>query len=212
MGVLAAAVLSLSLLLLAPLPAVLISMIATILATGALHEDGFADCADGFGGAFEKERVLEIMKDSRLGTYGAISLWIILTLKAALLYEIALHDQVLCAGTLIAGHTLGRFSSLTLIYRYPYVRRTASKSKSVMNGVSSGRLAIAMIYTLIITASSLLEQTLLPLAFAALSTGLAARYLNHRLGGITGDTLGATSQLVELSVYLGLLIQSNLLT
>ncbi|ACF12579.1 cobalamin 5'-phosphate synthase [Chloroherpeton thalassium ATCC 35110] len=211
-GAIAVGALSLSLLLIPVLPAVLISMIATILATGALHEDGFADCADGFGGGFETERVLEIMKDSRLGTYGAIALWISLSLKAALLYEITSRDALLCAGALISGHTLGRFSSLVLIYRYPYVRKTASKSKSVMNGLSSPRLAIAMIYTLIITATSLLEQALLPLGFAALATGFAGRYFNRRIGGITGDTLGAASQFVELSVYLGILIQSNFLT
>jgi len=112
--------------------AVLISMAATILLTGAFHEDGLADSADGFGGGYTKERILEIMKDSRIGTYGAIALWLFLTAKLLLLSEIFKQDDSLALATLIVAHLLGRYSSLPLIFTLDYARSESICGKNVV--------------------------------------------------------------------------------
>jgi adenosylcobinamide-GDP ribazoletransferase len=201
-GAIGAAVTWIAGLLWPPQLAILGGMIATILATGAFHEDGLADSIDGFGGGWSREQVLTIMKDSRVGSYGAVGIALALLLKFTVLG--VLPTAVLFAA-LIAGHAASRFFSTTLIYSLDYARDDdTSKSKPLATRMSKGELALAAFFGL---APCLLlpgPKTLVALVLAALTTLLAARYFVKRIGGYTGDALGATQQLSELAFYLGL--------
>ena len=124
--------------------AILLNMISTIYITGAFHEDGFADVCDGLGGGWTKEKILLIMKDSRLGTYGAVGLALILTLKFLALREIPTYYIPLI---LISGHSLSRFVATTLIFTHPYVRDTEdSKAKPAAKDISINMLIISGIF------------------------------------------------------------------
>ena len=94
--------------------AVIISVAIGVLCTGAFHEDGFADSCDGLGGGWDKEQVLTIMKDSRIGTYGTIGLFLMLSAKIAALIELAHQDLMLFSTIIIASHTVSRLQSTRL--------------------------------------------------------------------------------------------------
>jgi adenosylcobinamide-GDP ribazoletransferase len=185
----------------APL-AVLLGMAATLLATGAFHEDGLADSIDGFGGGWTREQVLTIMKDSRIGSYGAIGIGLVLLAKFEALG--ALPAATLFAA-LVAGHAVSRFASTTLIFALDYARDDASsKSKPLATRMGRGELALAALFGL---APCLLlppTQVVVALLLVTAVTLLAARYFVKRIGGYTGDCLGATQQLAELAFYFGL--------
>ncbi len=186
-----------------PAIAVLLSMAATIVATGAFHEDGFADVCDGFGGGYTKARALEIMKDSRLGTFGTVGLVLMLSLKFAALIQM---DIAVVPWALIAGHSVSRLAATFLIFTLKYVRDDlTSKAKPLAVKLSVGEMALAAIFgiaPLMLLGWSAL-WTLIPVAAV---TALAAVYFVRRIGGYTGDCLGATQQLAEVSFYLTLVI------
>jgi adenosylcobinamide-GDP ribazoletransferase len=187
--------------------AVLLGMAATIRATGAFHEDGFADSCDGFGGGWEKAQVLAIMKDSRIGSYAALGVGLMLLAKWSTLVEIdTAFGPPFLALALIAGHAASRLASTVLIYFLDYVRDDdSSKSKPLAQRMAGHELAIAVICGLAPCLLLPLGDMLAALASAALATLLAARYFLRRIGGYTGDCLGATQQVSELAFYLGLL-------
>ena len=187
--------------------AVLLGMAATILATGAFHEDGFADSCDGFGGGWDKAQVLAIMKDSRVGSYATLGVGLMLLAKWNALVELdADFAPPLLAIALVAGHAVSRLASTLLIFFLEYARDDdSSKSKPLAQRMALHELAIAVAIGL---APCLLLppiDALVALAAAALSALLAARYFVRRIGGYTGDCLGATQQVCELAFYLGLL-------
>ncbi len=184
-----------------PTLSVLISMVATVLLTGAFHEDGLADSADGFGGGYTKERVLEIMKDSRIGTYGAIALWLFLTAKLLLLSEMFKQDNSLTLSTLVVAHLLGRYSSLPLIFTLDYARSEATSSKPFAEKASLKRFIVASLYTLCLSALLLEWSGLVAIGAVLVVTLFSGIYFKKRIGGITGDALGAANQLSELNVY-----------
>jgi len=185
--------------------AVIAGMAATLLATGAFHEDGFADAVDGFGGGWEKERVLAIMKDSRVGSYGAIGIGLLLLAKWNALMEMS--DEALLAA-IVAGHAVSRLASTTLIYSLDYVR-DEGKSKPLANRLGAGELLTAALFGLLPCLLLPYRETLVALAAVAVVTWLAGRYFLHRIGGYTGDCLGAAQQVSELTFYVGLLAQWN---
>ncbi len=187
-----------------PTLSVLISMAATVLLTGAFHEDGLADSADGFGGGYTKERVLEIMKDSRIGTYGAIALWLFLTAKLLLLSEIFKQDNSLVLSTLVAAHSLGRYSSLPLIFTLDYARSEATTSKPFAEKASLKRLIVGSLYTLCLSALLLEWSAFVAIGSVLVVTLFSGIYFKKQIGGITGDSLGAANQLSEISVYLAM--------
>ncbi len=189
-----------------PILSVLASMAATILLTGAFHEDGLADSADGFGGGYTKERILEIMKDSRIGTYGAIALWLCLTAKLLLLTEIFKQESSLALSTLVAAHMLGRYSSLPLIFTLEYARSESTSSKLFAEKTSLKRLVVASLYTIGLCAWLLEWNAVIALGVSIVITLWARRFFVKQIGGITGDALGAANQLVELGVYAGIYI------
>ena len=187
--------------------AALLGMAATLLATGAFHEDGFADSCDGFGGGWDKAQVLAIMKDSRVGSYATLGVGLILLTKWSALTEIdAAFGPPFLALALIAGHAVSRLAPTVLIFALDYVRDDdSSKSKPLAQRMAPGELAFAAICGLAPCLLLPLVDMLVALAAVALATLLAARYFLRRIGGYTGDCLGATQQLSEIAFYLGLL-------
>ena len=191
MGALGAAVLWAASAGLPPLAAAVLSIGATLLATGAFHEDGLADTCDGLFGGWTTEDALRIMKDSRLGTFGVAGLCTVLLAKAALLRDPA---------ALIAAHAISRFMAVTLIAALPYVRASeqGAKAKPVAGGVRPVDLAVAGLFGL--APLLLLHRPVLTLVLVAALTLILGRWFQRRLGGYTGDTLGATQQVTELVV------------
>ncbi|BBB60101.1 adenosylcobinamide-GDP ribazoletransferase [Undibacterium sp. KW1] len=187
--------------------AVVLSTIAGILLTGAFHEDGFADVCDGFGGGMTPERVLEIMKDSRVGAYGAIGILLMLALKLALLNSLPASAVV---PALLLAHPLSRLASCSLIWLMQYARHEG-KAKPLAQEMSNGEFFVACLTVLLPGAALLyfcpfpLYSLLLALCLVLLLTWRMARMFRRRIGGFTGDCLGATQQVAEVAIYLGLL-------
>ena len=187
----------------APLAAVL-STAASIYVTGAFHEDGFADTCDGLGGGMTRERVLEIMKDSRVGAYGAIGIVCMLGVKCTAL---AMLPPTSAIAALFLAHPLSRLAATSLIWRMDYAR-DQGKAKPMAQQMRGGEFAIAAFTALlpaaVLVASGLLAPAWLAacVAAAALSTFWLARKFQARLQGYTGDCLGAVQQLAEVAIYL----------
>jgi adenosylcobinamide-GDP ribazoletransferase len=190
----------------APVAAVL-STAASIYLTGAFHEDGFADACDGLGGGITRERALEIMKDSRVGAYGAIGIVCMLSAK---LSALAMLPPRVAVGALFLAHPLSRLAAASLIWKLEYVRGEG-KAKPLAQQMTSTEFAIAAVTALLPApvlialgwiAPNALLAALLGAVLAALWLG---RKLQKRLGGYTGDCLGAVQQLAEVFIYIGLL-------
>lgn len=183
--------------------AVLASMVATIWLTGAFHEDGLADAADGLGGGWEKQQVLTIMQDSHLGSFGAIALFLVLLTK----FEALSHTSApLLPGIMLAGHALSRFAAVLVIYTQSYVR-ASGKSKPLATQLTRGEMLLAGLFGLVPMAL-LGYKFLLAMLPVALVWFWFSNKLKKRLGGYTGDCLGAMQQLTEVAFYLGLLAWS----
>jgi adenosylcobinamide-GDP ribazoletransferase len=194
-----------------PAVAVGLMLCASLLVTGAFHEDGFADTCDGFGGGSTRTSILAIMKDSRLGAYGAIGIAMMLGLKWTTLAQM---PPAKFTAVVIAAHTFSRWCATALIWRLPYARAEAeAKSKPLannLNGVDwalSGAIgAVALVCLMLLISPQTMKQSLGPL-LAALSVSLtvavlAGAYFKKRIDGYTGDCLGATQQLTELCFLL----------
>ncbi len=185
--------------------AVLAAMAITLYVTGAFHEDGWSDMVDGFGGGWDKAKILTIMKDSRIGSFGAVALVMILLAKFFALVEI---DAALIAFSLVAGHTLSRLCATLVMARLDYVR-DEGKAKPLATTISPASLVFAAATALLALVPLLfvlpLRQTLAGVVLAALATLWLARMFKRQIGGYTGDCLGATQQLSEVAFYCGLL-------
>lgn len=179
---------------------VLISMFATIYATGAFHEDGFADVCDGFGGGWTKDKILFIMKDSRLGTYGTIGLLGVLSIKFASLIEV---DPLYIPLVLISGHSTSRFIATTLIFTHPYVRDTEdSKTKPAAKSMTLTMLIISGIFGIVplfFFKNPWVFLVLIPMYASKMFLGSKFK---KWIGGQTGDCAGAVQQLSEVVFYL----------
>lgn len=198
-GIFAALIYTLATYLWTPAIAIVLSMIGTLLLTGAFHEDGFADSCDGFGGGWSREQVLAIMKDSRIGTYGAAGLGMMLALKFAALQAL---DGALLVPALLLGHCWSRLLATSYLFNFEYAREEGSKVKPLATKLSSNGLQIAMLTALPLV--FLIE----PLQVLGIVVALAiwrwafGRYFTRRLGGYTGDCLGAAQQVAEVLIYL----------
>jgi adenosylcobinamide-GDP ribazoletransferase len=190
--------------------AVLLSMAATVWLTGAFHEDGLADTCDGLGGAVDRERALLIMKDSRVGTYGAVALLLVLALKAAALHGLATRDLLATLAALPLAHAVSRAATVLLLSWLPYGGDIEhAKAKPLAQKVDGGGLLVVGVWVLL---SGAVAALFMPLQTVAVAVGAVlvvalwmARWLRRRLGGFTGDALGATQQFGELAVYLAVL-------
>ena len=182
--------------------ALVLSTAATLLATGAFHEDGFADACDGLGGA-TRERALEIMRDSRLGAYGAAGLGLML---AAKVLALAAAPPAVVPWLLIAAHATSRSSAVLVIATSACVRDTGI-ARPVADAVRPGSLALALATGAV--AVCVLFTVSAPAVVLAGFAGLAAGHLamraayERKLGGYTGDCLGGVQQMSELGMYLG---------
>lgn len=181
---------------------------ATVLLTGAFHEDGLADVADGLGGSAERDRALAIMKDSRLGTYGVLALVLALSMKVSLLAVLAGQSEAGVLLALFTAHTVSRFAPLLIVRRLAYVGDAqASKSKPLADRVDRRELSIAAAWCAVpLLAAGLLRGpafVIVPLLLVALAWWGMRRLLERRLQGFTGDCLGATQQVCEIAFYLG---------
>ena len=196
-----------------PLLAALISTAGTLWLTGGFHEDGLADVADGLGGFVPAERSLEIMKDSRLGSYGVMALVMALLTKVVLLAAVVdsmtpSWGPVPVAILVVSMHVLSRFAPLVLMHTLPHVGLAASSKTLHVAGKQLGwrGLITGAIWTLPMVALLWWLGSgwlILKIAIACtLTTWLLQRWLRKRLGGMTGDCLGACQQLNELAVLL----------
>ncbi len=196
-----------------PLVAAVISTAFGIKLTGAFHEDGLADSCDGLGGGLTRERTLTIMKDSRLGTYGVLGLVSALLLKISLLAAMPLSVAIVA---LIIGHTASRLFCISLLTLLPYggeiehakAKPMAQQLTPLQALYSSGWLILAIVLVTVIFPNTMqqigLGKWLLALALALIATDYMRRLLRRRLQGYTGDGLGATQQLSEIAIYVGL--------
>jgi len=184
--------------------AVLISMLVTICLTGGLHEDGLADCADGLIGGQDPQRRLEIMKDSRIGAYGALALWFSLTAKLILVQSLLAVNLVMAVEAMIIAHCLGRTATVVLLTCLPYARIEFSKSSSFGNKVTFRQLVPVLVFSIILSLLLLGLQGGFCLTAGIMVTFVCGHYFKGKIGGITGDCLGAANQLVELSAYFSL--------
>jgi adenosylcobinamide-GDP ribazoletransferase len=255
-GAVAAAVFWAASIVFPPVIAAILSTIATVALTGALHEDGLADTMDGLGGGHTRERALEIMKDPRIGAFGALGLRLMLLLKVVTLGALPVSWIV---ATLIAGHALSRWCAVLLVWRLPYARTdNSTRARPVVERVTRTDIVVATVFGLAPLAACVALAALAPGSdsesygalvpgthasaagsapgplsssrasvlpgaplLAAGATGLVGAlaalvvtallgiWYARRLGGYTGDTLGATQQITEVIFYLAMLAAWN---
>lgn len=186
--------------------AVLITMLIGVIVTGVMNEDGLGDTADGFGGGKTIEDKLRIMKDSRLGSYGAISIFLALLLKWQMLVELALYSPMAAVSGFIVAHTLSRVVSASLIFSEKFVQGEVSQSqKPLVRQQSLDDLFILL-------ATGILALIWLN-GFAAfalfillwLLRMIIGRVFRRQIGGYNSATLGAAQQISELACYLVIL-------
>ena len=196
-----------------PIPvAVLLTMSISLLLTGAFHEDGLADMVDGIGGAFSIEKRLIIMKDSRIGTYGTSALFMALLLKFSLLVELARMTDGYVVMAFILSAALSRAVAGSFIACLPYVSDVQdSKSKPLAQAQSSQErkllLAIGVLPLIFLPVTVIITLILLMIIFHK----VFKHWLIAKLGGFTGDCLGAAQQISELLIYIVLVVYwSNL--
>ncbi len=189
--------------------AIVLSMIGTILLTGAFHEDGLGDVCDGFGGGWTRENILTIMKDSRMGAYGVIGLVLILLLKHQCLSTFLTLEQTLMA--LLVAHPLSRLVAVAMIYTMEYARendadgkaKPVAKQMPLFDFLTASFFGLAPLGAVIfLTGNVYLLLLIAPLI--ALKKHLE-HYFNKWINGYTGDCLGTTQQVAEVVVYLSLL-------
>lgn len=197
-GLVASAVWSVASILLPAVLAAGMAIVAGILLTGALHEDGLADCADGLGGGTTRKKSLEIMRDSRIGSYGALALIVSIGLRWSALATLTIGDGVFA---LIAAHALSRTMILLPIAFTNYAREDGL-GQSVSDGISASRFWLIGACTGIVVILAFGTAGLIAGSLALLTTGLFTLYLKSRIGGYTGDTLGAVQQIAEISMLL----------
>lgn len=188
---------------------ILASLILMIMVTGAFHEDGLADFCDGFGGGYTRERILEIMKDSRIGVYGGIALVLLFLSKLLLLSEIGLENIPI---VIVAAHAFSRLSPVLLIYTSSYISPVeGSKSKPVGMKSSLATLLIAILFSL--PPLFFVPWIIIPFLMAVQIVILVIFrfYVHKKIGGYTGDILGALQQFSEIGFYLTFLIVKSFL-
>jgi adenosylcobinamide-GDP ribazoletransferase len=176
-----------------------LAVAATLLITGALHEDGLADTADGFGGGTTRERKLDIMRDSFIGTYGAAALILSLLLRIGAIASLA--DPALAALALIAAHAGARATLPIFMRRVPRARQDGLSAEAGVPPPQSADFAIAIGLGVLLICLGF-GATFITLILVALALGLIARLTINQIGGQTGDVLGAVEQASEILILL----------
>lgn len=184
--------------LLAPLPSAALAIAAGALVTGAFHHDGLADMADAFGGGWDREQRLRILKDSRHGTYGVIALVIAVLLQVSAL---AVHGPAQGAAALVAAHGLGRAGAIVMLVVAPTATGDGLGAGAA-HGARRAPVLIGAIVGVAIAALAIGPGALLATAVVAIAVALVAALALRKIGGVTGDVLGAAEQVGEIAVLL----------
>ena len=186
---------------------ILLSMLTSILITGAFHEDGLADMIDGFGGGWSKDKILDIMKDSRIGTFGVIALIIIFLLKYQSLLEITKIHITYHIIVLFIAHSLSRLMVIYTIQNLNYVRENDdSKIKPIAKNISFNNILISSfigylpLFYIIVYYMCYYYIFIIIILF--LLQYLLSQYFKKWIGGYTGDCLGSIQQISEIIIYL----------
>jgi len=169
-----------------------------VLITGGFHEDGLADTADGFGGGWNKEKILEIMRDSRIGSFGALAIGLSLLARFSLLSNLR-FDRF--PTYLIAAHVLCRWTTLPLSFLLRPAR-VEGQGAGVTLKTSVLSLILGTLIAFIICYPLMYLALWIPFTAALAVTLLTALYYRSQIGGVTGDCFGATNQLAEIAIYL----------
>ena len=192
--------------------AVGLAMAASVWLTGGFHEDGLADSCDALGGAVSREKALAIMKDSRIGSYGALGLVLVLGLKATVLLGLVDTDPTLALLAVVWAHVASRAAPVWLLHALPYAGDAEhAKAKPLATQISGPGLTIALTLVILVSLAGawlMPENVPLMLGAVVVSAGLTfymQSMLDRRLHGYTGDTLGATQQIVELGALMAFL-------
>jgi adenosylcobinamide-GDP ribazoletransferase len=187
--------------------AVVLSTVAGILTTGAFHEDGFMDTCDAFGGGWTKEKILEIMKDSRMGAFGVLGMICLMSMKIYALIILARVDLQLTCLLLICIHAGSRFTALLLRLGLDYVRENDdAKAKPIAKQTDVSGYLLSFFFTIIpfiFVAKLELLWLLMPMVGILI---YLTYYFKKWIGGYTGDCLGCAQQVAEVCFYLTLLI------
>ncbi len=186
------------------LTAALLVVVSLVLITGCLQEDGLADVADGFGGGRSREQILQILRDSRIGSYGGVALCLSLLGRILLLSSIPV---TLVASYLITAHVLCRWTTLPLSYFLPPARPPTAQGMDgqgarIAKLTSTGTLIGGTIFSFATAVLLLRTHALAPILVATGLTLVSGFYYRRRIGGITGDCFGASMQIAEIGVYL----------
>jgi adenosylcobinamide-GDP ribazoletransferase len=181
-----------------PLPAGALALAATLVATGCLHEDGLADTADGFGGGASRERKLEIMRDSRIGTYGACALMLSLLLRGSALASLA--EPALAAGALIAANASARATMPVLMWLVPHTRADGLSADAGRPPAAS--VAAAVVFGVLALGLGLNLGAIVAALLLVAVVACAAWLSREQIGGQTGDVVGALEQVSEIAVLL----------
>ncbi len=183
--------------------AVFLSMLITIFVTGSFHEDGFADFCDGFGGGYTREKIFTIMKDSRIGTYGTAGLIGMLGTKFLSLQS---FPAAVIPMILLAGHAFSRLMPVMVIFTSYYSRDDElSKTKPIGKKGKTSDLIIAILFGLAPVMLLPWKFLFIILILSLLITLLFKKYVERKIGGYTGDCLGALQQIIEVVFYITLL-------
>jgi adenosylcobinamide-GDP ribazoletransferase len=169
-----------------------------VLVTGCLHEDGLADTADGFGGGWKKEQILAILKDSRIGSYGATALVLSLLGRYLLLASLPIEHF---AAYVISAHVLCRWSSLPLSYFLRPARQQEGQGARIARLTSLPSLLFGSAFSIAVVVFALRWSAVAPLLTTAIAVVLSGWIYFRKIGGVTGDCFGATNQLAEIAVY-----------
>lgn len=190
--------------------AVLLAMVVGLMLTGAFHEDGWADFCDAFGGAADRERTLEIMRDSRIGAYGALGVLMLLLLRFETLAHI---DSGWIVAALVCAAAFSRGCAVLLMIGLPYAREEDDQAKArpvarelgAIDAVVALALSLLPVLVLMIWTGDGTPGGL-AVALALIGTMVVRRLVRRRLGAYTGDCLGAVQQVAETAFFLGMLI------
>jgi len=195
---------------LGPTPAAVLALIASLVITGGFHEDGLADTADALGGGRDRAAILEILKDSRIGAFGGLALASTLLLRGALLVELGALAPV----AMVAAQCASRTPPIWLMALLPYATDEARTKSRHINRAGAAQAAVATAWAAVVLAALVLRGWLAPAAAVALAgvaavvAALCGWRFHRRVGGVTGDFLGATQQVAEAAILAAVLVAS----
>ena len=177
---------------------IVLVLIFLVAVTGGFHEDALADAADGFGGGWGKDQILTIMQDSRVGSFGALAIALALLARFVFLSNIPANRF---DSYLVAGQVTCRWTALPLAYFLPSAREKGGQGARVAGKITTFTLITGTVLTVAIVGIALGVKALGVMLAAVVVTAATGAYYRHRIGGITGDCLGATNQIAEVVVY-----------